>query len=218
MSKEQLDRFFVENPTGPQSVPSDAALEHMQIMHLISPVMNEETRKKISEKIFALQPTREAEVMAGQKEIEDLTSAQQVLKFLRRGVDPINQGVLVQKALEFEDEIVPEIIKMMQTSLNDVFIACATRVLAICKMDIARELMGIYDSTRSPYAQSLILLACGFKGDSETIAWLIEKYHELKKQYPNETYCQGASYALFEIEKRLYPQVTPTPPMQPATQ
>lgn len=57
---------------------------------------------------------------------------------------------------------------------------------------------------RSPYAQSMILVALGFKADVRHIPWLIEKYKELKRLYPDEIYCDGAYYALEEIERRFY--------------
>ena len=71
-------------------------------------------------------------------------------------------------------------------------------------MDIADELLNYFDDIRCPYAQSVVLLTLGFKADETHIPWLIDKYHHMKSLYPNETYCEGAYYALYEIETRFY--------------
>jgi len=61
------------------------------------------------------------------------------------------------------------------------------------------------DAARDPYAQTMILVALGFKADETAVPWLIEKYSTLKRQYPNKAYCDGAYYVLCEIENRFYP-------------
>ena len=104
--------------------------------------------------------------------------------------------------MKFEDTIIPEIIKRLKTSLNSGFIEIATMVLSACSKDISRELIGYFDDVRNPYAQSMILVALGFKADATCIPWLIEKHKELKRLYPNETYYDGAYYGLYEIEDR----------------
>lgn len=91
---------------------------------------------------------------------------------------------------------------MLKTSLNDGFIETATRVLAMCNKNVAEELVGCFDDVRKPYAQSMILVVLGFKADETYIPWLIEKHEDLKRQYPDERYSDGAYYALYEIESR----------------
>jgi len=93
---------------------------------------------------------------------------------------------------------------MLKTSLNELFIELSTRVLAVCGKDISEELVKIYSETRSPYAQSMILVALGFKAEEKRIPWLIKKHKELKNLYPDESYCYGAYYAIYEMECRFY--------------
>ena len=77
--------------------------------------------------------------------------------------------------------------------------------MAQSKIEVADELFGYFDDVRMPYAQSMILVLLGFKADESYIPWFIEKYNELKRRYPSESYCEGAYYALRQIENRIYP-------------
>jgi len=201
--KKLLDTFFKENRVASEKLPSAAALCHFKIKLLLNQELNEETNKLIYEFVFKDQKKREKTVIAEKSEIES-ADAKLVIRLMRRGVDSINQDELVFRALEFEDIVVPEVIKRLKTSLNDIFIETAARLLSICKMDITEGLINNFGDFRNPYAQSVVLLALGFKADETHIPWLIDKYHHMKKLYPNETYCEGAYYALYEIEIRFY--------------
>ena len=107
--------------------------------------------------------------------------------------------------MEFENEIVPEIIRRLKTSLNDGFIETSIRILARSKMEIAEELFGYFEDIRTPYAQSMVIVLLGFKADESYIPWFVEKYSKLKKRCPNESYHESAYYALCEMENRFYP-------------
>lgn len=85
----------------------------------------------------------------------------------------MNQQALVNRALAFEDELVPGVIRMLKTSLNDGFIETAARVLSLCNKVITDALVRYYGEVRSPYAQSMILVVLGFKADEARIPWLI---------------------------------------------
>lgn len=205
MYKKLLNRFFKENAVKDKDIPSAAALAHFQIKLLIAPEINEQFQGFMNETVFKDQPEREKAVLAEKNEIESATACGQIIRIMRRHADPMNQHILVGRAMAFEDEIIPEIIRMLKTSLNGGFIETAARVLAVCNKDVAEELIAYFDDVRNPYAQSMILVVLGFKADETHIPWLIEKYKEMKRQYPNESYYDGAYYALDEIEGRCYP-------------
>jgi hypothetical protein len=80
----------------------------------------------------------------------------------------------------------------------------AVRVLAKSNINTADELIACFEEIRSPYAQSEIIVLLGYIADESIIPWLIEKHSEFKKFYPNESYSDGAYYALFEIDNRFY--------------
>ncbi|MCL2391626.1 MAG: hypothetical protein FWC66_03330 [Oscillospiraceae bacterium] len=201
MYEDLIKWFFNENGPDLKEAPPAAAFEHFQIKLLVDGApLQEIINNTIREKI----PEREAAIRIEKKEIDAATTPGQIIKFMRRGTDIINQQALIQRALEFEDEIIPEIIQMLKTSLNDLFIELAARALATCSKDISEELIEIFDEVRGAYAQSMILVALGFKASENHIPWLLKKFNELKSAYPNEDFCFGAYFALLEMESRFY--------------
>ena len=203
MSKQLLNKFFKEN-TVKKNIPTAQAIAHFHIELENNPEANEKIQGLFNEEIFKSQPKREEKVLAEKNEIESATTYEQIINFMRRDTDPMNRNVLINKAMEFENDIVPDILKRLKTSLNDGFTETAIRVLAKSGKDIVEELIGYFDDIRNPYAQSMVLVLLGFKTDETHIPWFIKQYDKLKKLYPNETYCEGAYYALYEIENRFY--------------
>jgi len=203
MYKKLLDKFFKENSVANEKLPSAAALCHFKIKLLLNQDINEKTSKLINEFVFRDQKKREETAILEKGEIKS-ADAELVIRLMRRGVDTINQDDLIFRALEFEDIVVPEVIKRLKTNLNDFFIETAVMLLSICSMDIAEELINYFDDIRSPYTRSAVLITLGFKADEIHIPWLIDKYHHMKRLYPNETYSDGAYFALYEMETRFY--------------
>jgi len=201
MHYDLIKWFFNENGIDREAAPPPAAIEHFQIRLMLENIpIQDLLEKSIRDKL----PTRDAAVSTEKHDIEATTSPAQIIKFMRRGTDMMNQQLLVRKALEYEDEVVPEIIRMLKTSLNDLFIELSARVLALCSKDISEELIKDFDNIRGAYAKSMILLALGFKAPENRIPWLAKKFKELKNEYPNESFCYGAYYAIFEMESRFY--------------
>jgi len=206
--------FFNENGIDREAAPSAAAIEHFQIKLMLENIpIQDLLEKSIRDQL----PSRDIAISTEKQDIEAATSPSQIIKFMRRGTDMMNQQLLVRKALEFEDELVPEIIMMLKTSLNDLFIELSARVLALCSKDISDQLIKEFDDVRGAYAKSMILLVLGFKAPEKRVPWLVKKFNELKSEYPNETFCYGAYYAIFEMEARFYSdsKISPIPQQPP---
>ena len=151
-------------------------------------------------------PERIAEVIHGKEEIASAATPAEIIRIMRRKVDTLNRPALVEKAVEMEAEVVPEIVRRLKTNLNDEFIEVSLQFLVRSRIDVSEEIIGYFDEMRNPYAQSVVLVLLGFKADEKYIPWFIEKHDSLKKRYPRENYYQGAFYALTEMESRFYLQ------------
>ncbi len=203
MSKKLLDRFFSLNDVDDE-IPSAPALAHIHITLLKNPDANEKIRTLINELVFKEQPGREASAMDERTEIESAETCGQLIRIMRRNPDSVNQNYLINRALEFEEEMIPELLRMLKTSGNDGFIELAIRVLAMCEKDIAVDIIASFDDIRNPYAQSMLLVALGFLADEARIPWFIEKFDVLRSLYPDESYYEGAYFALREMYNRFY--------------
>lgn len=127
-----------------------------------------------------------------------------IFQFLRKKLDGTNRPVLIERALEFEGEILPMVVEKLVRSNHDTFIDNAIRLLAWSEKDYSPLLLERYAEFRSPYVQSLICLILGFRGKEDIIPWMLDKFFEMKKCYPDETYDQGPLLALHELSARFY--------------
>lgn len=204
MYKKTIQKFLREVYAKDQvsDSPAASAIADIEIKMLRS----EELAALINESIdFSDQPERVEEAAEQRAEIQDAAS-EQLIKFMRKGVDHMNRDLLIKRISEYENEIIPQILKMLKTSLNDSFIEESAMALSLCGIDIADELVEYFDEVRSPYAQSMIFVILGFKAHERHIPWIIEKYYLIKKLYQDsgERYHEGAWCALEELEARFY--------------
>jgi hypothetical protein len=44
----------------------------------------------------------------------------------------------------------------------------------------------------------------GLRGQETVIPWMVDRFYELKKSYPDETYDQGPLLAMHELKARFY--------------
>ena len=202
--RKLIDDFFRKNKAYESEMPSAAALMNFKIKMMMDVESNEVFEDLTRGVILESQKNRRENVIAEQSAIQAATSHEEIVKFMRRGIDNINDGVLLEKALSFEKELVPDVVKRLRTNMDYDFIELATTILSSCHMDVSNDLIAYFDDVRIPYVQSMILVVLGFKAGEEHIPWIIEKYHQLRKLYPEESYSDGAIYALAEIEERLY--------------
>ena len=197
---ELLKQFFDENKPETR-VPIAAAIMHFQIKAFIISDANSyrDAFDKLKEEVM---PERLIEAAPRKAEIQKITAGAEIVRAVRRKQDPLNYDAIVDKAMEFEEEIVPDIIRRFKNNMTSEFIETATLVLGKSKMDMADEIMGYYDDMRSPYAQSMALVLLGFKADVCAIPWLILKHNEMKRRYPRDNYHYGAYYGLVEMAER----------------
>ena len=201
MHKDLIKWFFNENGLDRGAAPPSAAQEHFHIRLLLENISFEDI---LDGPVVKGMPEREQALLAEKEEIESAADVDQLIRIMRRGADIMNQQALVRRALDFADEIIPVVIKMLKTSMNELFIELSTRILAVCDMDISEELIRVYEEVRSPFAKSMILVALGFKAGEKRIPWIMKRYKELRLSHPGEDYCYGAYYALLEMERRFY--------------
>ena len=197
-----LENFFIKHGERANDSHSAANLMYIQIQLLSTPDIHEDLQNQISGTIFNNQPERKYKMFEERSEIVSATG-EQLIRFMRRGFDQLNQNAFIKRALELEYEIISDVLKRYKTSLNDLFIEASVKFLSFCSFDIAEELTRIYDDIRSPYAKCMALVVFGFQADETYISWIISKHDELKKLYPSKDYHDGAYFALLGIRNML---------------
>ena len=141
---------------------------------------------------------QEKELIRSEQNPED------IFQLLRKEIDEVNRVDLIKKALEFEEVLLPIVMEKLMRNYHDIFIENSIRLLARSKKDYSPVLKEHYADIRSPYVQSLVCLILGFRGQEDTIPWMLDRFLEMKKLYPGETYDQGPLLALHELNCRFY--------------
>ena len=142
--------------------------------------------------------TREKELIQSEQNPEE------IFQLLRKKIDMINRADLIKKALEFEEVLLPKVMEKLIRSYHDIFIENSIQLLARSHKDYTQLLKEKYAEIRSPYVQSLVCLILGLRGEEDTIPWILDRFFEMKKLYPGETYDQGPLLALHELNSRFY--------------
>ena len=136
--------------------------------------------------------------------IQSEQNPEEIFQLLRKKIDGVNRVDLIKKALEFEEVLLPMVMEKLMRNYHDIFIENSIRLLARSKKDYSPVLKEQYADIRSPYVQSLVCLILGFRGQEDTIPWMLDRFFEMKKLYQGETYDQGPLLALHELNCRFY--------------
>ena len=198
MYKQLLtNKFFRDNPYMENSAPR--FIYSILLYEGIEDIVNEILMKQVGVSDERLnQITQEKELIQSEQNPEE------ILQLLRKKIDVINRVYLIKKAMEFEEVLLPMVVEKLIRSNHDIFIENSIRLLHRSKKDYSSLLKERYADVRSPYVQSLICLILGFRGAEDTIPWMLERYFEMKKLYPDETHDQGPLLALHELNCRFY--------------
>ena len=191
------NKFFRDNPYLENSV--QRFIYSMLLYEGIENAANEILMKNVG-----LSDDRLEQITREKEQIQSEQNPDEVFQLLRKKIDGVNRVDLINKALEFEEVLLPMIMEKLIRSNHDIFIENSVRFLARSKTDYSPLLREKYAEIRSPYVKSLICLILGFKGAEDTIPWMLDRFFEVKKLYPGETYDQGPLLALHELNCRFY--------------
>ena len=190
------NKFFRDNPTEQLSAQAIAQFE----IRLNETELRNEVNKLV---LTNVDMERKAKSEDEAQVLSAISNAQDAARFMRRSVDSLNKEILIQKLLDFEDEILPTVIQMLKTTGNTYFIENSTRFLSKCGNNPTEHLLQIFDEMRDAYAQSMIFIVLGFRADEDAIPWIYEKYFEFKKKdTADEKYSEGALLALYKLSER----------------
>lgn len=198
MYKQLLTKkFFKDNPYMENSV--QRFIYSTLLYEGLEDIANEITIKQ------GLLSDERLEQIAREKElIQSEQNPEMIFQLLRKKTEMVNRGLLVKRAREFEEVLLPMVVEKLIHSYHNIFIENSIELLTKSNKDFTPLLKEKYAEIRSPYVQSLICLVLGFRGEEDTIPWMMDRFLEMKKLYPGETYDQGPLLALHELKCRFY--------------
>lgn len=118
---------------------------------------------------------------------------------MRKIKEPQNRKVLLNKARDMQEDVMPLVLKRLVTSGHDVFIENAAILLGHVDMKYVEQLYDVFCKIRNPYARSEASLVFGVKRKKEYTALLLNQFELIKREAPGTGYEQGPLLALHLI-------------------
>ena len=148
---------------------------------------------------------KQLEQIAREKEtIHACNKPDKIMKLLLKKFEVISGAALIEKALEYEDEVIPKVVERLMRNNHDTFIENAIKLLEKRQKDYSPQLIERFEEIQSPYVRSLVCLVIGLRAEAEVIPWMMDRYLEMKKIDTEESCEQGPLLALYEFRERLY--------------
>lgn len=194
MEKNQLPRHFFEKNQLQEL--SAAMLTHFRMITLAVPEVNE----KVTEFAAPFMEQSRLEQYQNEKDaITNLVEAEEIVAYMRKIKETSNSSLLIEKALEFQDTVIPLVLKRICKSGHDIFIENAALLLANAEDKYTEDLYDIFSDIRNPYARSELCIVFGVKKKKEYTDLILQQYVQIKKERPDQDYEQGPLLALHLI-------------------
>lgn len=192
MDKKLLPKnFFKDNPLDKMSAP---LIAHFSM----TAGFNEKLQNAMWDILEGrIEPERKARIEEEKAEIARLETGDAIVKFIRNDYDIANRETLCKKILTMQAEVLPPLLRRFQTSFQDSVTETTVYILGHAEWEYVDQLIEMYPEIRNPYAQSMACVALGVQEREDTLPLLLREYERLKRQYPEESYCQGPLLAIY---------------------
>lgn len=179
--------FFNKNKV---PVHSAANLFCFSIDMLESDVFAQFEKKVIENGLSVSDRSEELQHVAG------ISSPEEIVDYMRKIKSIANTSQIINKALDYEEETMPLILKRYLTSAVDIFIETAGKCFVKANIKYACDLRKQYTDIRNPYAKAVACLVFGMKEIYEESDFLYNEYIKMKTEYPNESFSDFPLLAL----------------------
>lgn len=198
MNNIQLPKHFFED--NPLNEFSTALLTHFRMITITMPKLNEQIKKVV---VPGMEKSRYEQYLAEKECIMNLNKAEEIVSYMRKIKDPSNSSLLIQKAIEYQDDVMPLVLKRIYTSAHDVFIENAAILIANADTKYTEQLYAVFPDIRNAYARSELCIVFGVKKKAEYTQLLMEQFKKIKEERPDKDYEQGPLLALHLIYEKV---------------
>ncbi|MFA9465012.1 MAG: hypothetical protein ACERKN_12080 [Velocimicrobium sp.] len=182
--------FFKDNPLDELST---AMLTHFRMITLTISELNNQVADVV---VPAMEQSRLEQYQTEKENIMNLCKAEDIVLYMRKIKDPANSSLLLEKAIDYQDNIMPLVLKRISTSGHDVFIENTAILLANVDEKYTDQLYNLFPEIRNPYARSELCIVFGVKKKVEYTDLLLKQFKQIKEERPDKDYEQGPLLAL----------------------
>lgn len=198
MGEIQLPKHFFEEH--PLNDISTALMTHFRMLTITMSELNEQINEMV---VPRMEKSRYDQYMTEKECVENLKNAEDIVSYMRKVKDPNNISLLIQKAIAYQDDVMPLVLKRICKSGHDVFIENAAILIANTDIKYTEELYAVFPDIRNAYARSELCIVFGVKKKVEYTQLLMEQFRKIKEERPDEDYEQGPLLALHLIYEKV---------------
>lgn len=182
--------FFKDNPLDELST---AMLTHFRMITLTISELNNQVADVV---VPAMEQSRLEQYQMEKENIMNLCKAEDIVLYMRKIKDPANSSLLLEKAIDYQDDIMPLVLKRICTSGHDVFIENTAILLANVDEKYTDQLYNLFPEIRNSYARSELCIVFGVKKKVEYTDLLLKQFKQIKVERAGNDYEQGPLLAL----------------------
>lgn len=191
MQNNKLPKNFLKD--NPLDELSTAMLTHFRMITITIPELNNQVSDVV---VPAMEQSRLEQYQTEKENIMNLCKVEEIVLYMRKIKDPANSSLLLEKAIDYQNEIMPLVLKRICTSGHDVFIENTAVLLANVDEKYTDQLYNLFPEIRNPYARSELCIVFGVKKKVEYTDLLLKQFKQIKEERPDNDYEQGPLLAL----------------------
>ena len=191
MQNNKLPKNFLKD--NPLDELSTAMLTHFRMITITIPELNNQVSDVV---VPAMEQSRLEQYQTEKENIMNLCKVEEIVLYMRKIKDPANSSLLLEKAIDYQNEIMPLVLKRICTSGHDIFIENTAVLLANVDEKYTDQLYNLFPEIRNPYARSELCIVFGVKKKIEYTDLLLKQFKQIKEERPDNDYEQGPLLAL----------------------
>ena len=190
------EQFFKDNPL-PKTTAAALIIFQMDIL------FNKELNTEIEKATDQIMPESRQEEIRADAELTAATKTPEEIINRMRKWDTPNREAVCAKALEIEDEIMPEVIRRLKRSAYDNYIETAVIALSRTKESYIDQILEEFDEIRNPYAMSACCVLMAYRNRFDALPVIMKTYESLRKRPEQEDRkcSEGALYAIYSLTR-----------------
>lgn len=191
MQNNKLYKNFLKD--NPLDELSTAMLTHFRMITITIAELNNKVADVVTP---TMEQSRIEQYQREKENIMNLCKVEDIVLYMRKIKDPANSSLLLKKAIDYQDDIMPLVLKKICTSGHDVFIENTAILFANADDKYTEQLYNIFGEIRNPYARSELCIVFGVKQKAEYSDLLMKQFKQIKEERPDDDYEQGPLLAL----------------------
>ena len=189
------EQFFKDNPlpgitAAAMSIFQMDMMKSNSLMESVLTIANE-----------AFPEDRKKEIDEDRDYLLSLSTPDELFNYMRKRCEPVNRHILCRKALEKEDEILPELIRKWKRNGGDMFCESAALISSQAKEKYIDRIVDEFEEFQKPYGIYTCCTLLAFRNRTDALPKIMKAYKMMhsRSNLVSVDYDKGPLYAIYTL-------------------